>query len=182
MEEIARRSSAESNSKFKQLSITEKDVLIIWDALAYTIRDEMSKKHGVLIPGFGTFTIVEQRLPIGNRKEILKLKPFFLLSDKFAQIHSLEFEKEHGNSTIPVHKINYAAISELTKRKYSRDVVENVLNEAFNALDHFVRTDSNIKIPFNGLGVFKILDVNPKPKRQVHFEFSSIMSNYLPVY
>jgi nucleoid DNA-binding protein len=182
MHKIAGRCSVESNNKLKISSITEKDVLIIWDALAYTIRDEMSKKRGVVLPGFGTFTFVEQRIDIGNKKQILKLKPFFLLSDKFAQTHSLQFEKDHVNTAIPVHRINYAAISELTKRKYSRDVVESVLNEAFVAIDHFVRADSAITVPFNGLGVFKIVDVNPKPKKQTFFEFSSVMADYLPIY
>lgn len=182
MEQIARRCSAESNSKLKISSISEKDVLIIWDALAYTIRDEMSKKRGVVLPGFGTFTFVEKRLDIGNKKELLKLKPFFLLSDKFAQIHYLDYEKDFVNTAIPVHRINYSAISELTKRKYSRDVVESILNEAFNAIDHFIRTDKVISLPFNGLGVFNVVDVNPKPKKQAFFEFSSVMEKYMPIY
>ena len=104
---------------------------------------------GVVLPGFGTFTFVEQRLDVGtNNTQLVKMKPFFMLSDKFAQTHSLSFEKEHINATIPVSRINYVAINELTKRNYTRDLVEIVINEAFVAIDHIIRDD--ISIPFNG--------------------------------
>lgn len=181
MDKVAKRSSAKSKL-LSDAGIGEKDVLTIWDALSRYIRDEMSRKRGVLIPGFGTFTYVEQRLDIGNKKELLKLKPFFLLSDKFAQTHSIQFEKEHVNTAIPVHRVNYAAVSEVTKRKYSRQIVETVLNEAFMAIDHFIRAEGVISIPFVGVGSFKLVGVNPKPKAQSFFQFSSAMESYLPIY
>ena len=111
----------------------------------------------------------------------MKLKPFFLLSDKFAQKHSLEFEKEHHNTAIQVNRINYSAVYDLAKRKYSRDIIETVINEAFTAVDHFLRSEGVIAIPFNGLGVLRVGDVNPKPKKQAVFEFSSAMVNHLPL-
>lgn len=112
---------------------------------------------------------------------MLKLKPFFLLSDKFAQTHLIEYEKEYVNTAIPVTRLNYSAIYEMAKRKYSRDVIEVVLNEAFIAVDHFLRAEGIITIPFNGLGVLRITIKNPKPKKQAHFEFSSGMLNHLPL-
>ena len=166
----------------KKAAIQESDVFIIWDALAYYIREEMSKKRGLVLPGFGTFTFVEQRLDIGNNKQILKLKPYFILSDKFAKYHAVEFEKDYVNLAIPVSRLNYAAISEVTRRKYSREIVELVLNEAFTAIDYFLRTEGLINIPFNGLGILRIHDVNPKPKKQTFFEFAAVMANYLPSY
>ena len=117
MEKIARRSTMQSHL-LKKAAITDADVLIIWDALAFFIRDELSKKKGVIIPGFGTFTFVEHHIDIGNNKEIFKLKPFFLLSDKFAKNHMVEFEKDYINTAIPVVRLNYASVSEITKRKY----------------------------------------------------------------
>ena len=112
---------------------------------------------------------------------MLKLKPFFLLSDKFAQTHLVEYDKEYVNTAIPVKKINFAAIYDLTKRKYSRDVIEVVINEAFIAVDHFLRSEGIISVPFNGLGILRISIVNPKPKKQAVFEFSSAMINHLPL-
>ena len=144
----------------RKANIQESDVLIIWDALAFYIRGEMSKKKGIVVPGFGTFTYIEQRLDIGNNKQILKLKPFFILSDKFAKNHMVEFEKDYVNLSIPVTRLNFAAISEITNRKYSREIVELVLNEAFTAIDYFLRVEGIVNIPFNGLGILRIHDVN----------------------
>ena len=120
-------------------------------------------------------------MDIGNSKEIVKLKPFFILSDKFAKNHLLEYGKEYVNSAIPVGRINYVAIREVTRGKYSREIVELVINEAFTAIDHFIRLENSICIPFNGLGIFRIADVNPKPKKQAFFEFSSAMANHMPM-
>ena len=179
MEKIAQLSK--SQPKLKSTSISEYDVLTIWDALSYVIREELSKRKGVVVPGFGTFTFVEHRLDIGtNNTQLVKMKPFFMLSDKFAQTHSVDFEKEHVNLAVPVSRLNYVAISELTQRKYTRDVVEIVVNEAFTAIDHFIRSDGVISIPFNGLGVFSVVDHSPKPKKLATFKFYEDILSYLP--
>lgn len=62
-----------------------------------------------------------------------------MLSDKFAKTHLVQYEKEYVNTAIPVNLLNYSSVYELAKRKYSRDVIEVVLNEAFIAIDHFLR-------------------------------------------
>ena len=172
---IAKQSRVQS-LLLRKANIEEQDVMLIWEALSLYIRDEMSKKVGVNVTGFGTFTYVETHLDIGNNKEIVKLRPAFILSDKFCKKHSLEYEKEYINESIPVKIINYVTIRQMAKCKYSREIIELVLNEAFTAMDHFIRMESNISIPFNGLGVFKVVNVNAKPKRIAGFEFSSAMA------
>ena len=94
--------------------------------------------------------------------------------------HSVDFEREHINLAVPVSRINYVAISELTQRKYTRDIVEIVVNEAFTAIDHFIRSDGVISIPFNGLGVFTVSDHSPKPKKLAKFTFYEDILSYLP--
>ena len=180
MEKVARHSKTQSKLLQNAL-INEEDVMKIWDALSHYLRDELAKKKGIVIPGFGTFTYVEQRLEIGNKKQLLKLKPFFQVSDKFEKTHNVEFGKEYVNTAIPVTRICYTAIAEIT-RKYSREVVETVLNESFAAINHFIRAEGVISIPFKGVGVLKISDVIPKPKKQGTFIFSAAMANYLPIY
>jgi nucleoid DNA-binding protein len=177
---IAKQSRVQS-ILLRRANIEEQDVMLIWEALSLYIRGELSKKVGVIVPGFGTFTYVETHLDIGNNKEIVKLRPAFILSDKFSKKHSLEHEKEFINESIPVKMINYVTIRQMAKSKYSREIIELVLNEAFTAMDHFIRIDCNISIPFNGLGIFRIMDVNPKPKRVARFEFSSAMTNHMPI-
>jgi hypothetical protein len=184
MDKIIRQSCQKSSLLVADnLTIRESDVLKIWNAMSHFIRDEMTKKRGVVIPGFGTFTFVEQRLDIGNAKELLKIKPSFILSDKFIQKHSIDFEKEFINETIPVSRINYVAVAEILNRKYSRDVVEIVLNEAFMAIDHFLRSDGQVSVPMHQLGCLTINDVVLKPKKQANFEFSpNMFGKNLPVF
>ena len=91
-----------------------------------------------------------------------------------------EMVKEH-TTLLTVTNMNFSSIYELTKRKYSRDVIEVVINEAFIAIDHFLRSEGVITVPFNGLGVLRIGIQNPKPKKQALFEFSSAMMNHLPL-
>ena len=62
-----------------------------------------------------------------------------MLSDKFAKTHLVEYEKEYVNTAIPVTLINFSAVFETAKRKKPRDVIEVVINEAFIAIDHFLR-------------------------------------------
>ena len=46
MNKIAKKNV--ESALLKKANIKESDVLIIWDALAYWIRDEMSKKKGIV--------------------------------------------------------------------------------------------------------------------------------------
>lgn len=55
----------------------------------------MRAQKGVTIPGLGTFTFVQKKLDIGNNKIILLQRPVFVLSEKFAQTHALQYQKHH---------------------------------------------------------------------------------------
>jgi hypothetical protein len=57
MNRIATQSKVQS-ALLRKAHIEEEDVLIIWDALAFYIRQELSKKVGVTLPGFGTVIIL----------------------------------------------------------------------------------------------------------------------------
>ena len=51
--------------------------------------------QGVNIPGLGTFTFSQKKLDVGNNKYILIQRPVFLLSEKFAQTHQVNYTKHH---------------------------------------------------------------------------------------
>ncbi|MEE6473057.1 hypothetical protein FKM82_009833 [Ascaphus truei] len=53
----------------------------------------MILQKGVNVPGLGTFTLSRQKLDVGNNKFILIQRPVFLLSEKFAQVHGLKYDK-----------------------------------------------------------------------------------------
>ena len=171
MNRIAAESRTQSDL-LRQASVEERDILKIWSAMSRFIKNELSRRRGVVLPGLGTFTFVEKRLEIGNNKQIVEFRPFFVPSEKFAKMHTLEYEVELINASIPVCRINFAAISQLTKLQYSRETVELVIGEVFAIFDHFLRVQSSLNIPFDGVGTLKIFNQNPKPKRQVKFVFS----------
>ena len=55
----------------------------------------MRNQKGVTIHGFGTFTFATVKLDIGNNKYVLLQRPVFLISEKFAQTHALQYTKYH---------------------------------------------------------------------------------------
>ena len=175
MEKLIRYSQALSNKQITTECIREVDVLKIWNAMAYYIKEEMCKKRGVVVPGFGVFTFVNWTLDIGNKKQVVTLKPAFILSDKFSKKHNISYEKEYVNETIPVGRINYVRVAEILDRKYSRDIVEIVLNEAFMAIDHFLRCDGHVCASLHQLGDLKIQDMPVKTKKVATFEFAKCM-------
>lgn len=168
-------------------SVNDTDVRVIWDGLAYYIREEMLRKRGVVVPGFGTFTYVERRLDIGNQKELVKLRPYLALSERFVQTHAIRHERASPNGAIPVSRVNYTAVSEIIRRSthdemcFSREIVERVLDEAFTAIDHFLRQDGHVRVNFHGLGclvVDKTKSTAVKPDGC--FQFTSELTDRLP--
>ena len=71
------------------------DVTDIWNTISENIEVQMKSKKGVYIPNLGTFSFTLIRLDVGNNKHILIQRPVFVLSEKFAQLHGLDYTKYH---------------------------------------------------------------------------------------
>lgn len=56
-------------------------------------------KQGVTVLGLGTFTFSQKKIDIGSNKFIIIQRPMFVLSERFAQIHSLQHNKQHSPGT-----------------------------------------------------------------------------------
>ena len=56
---------------------------------------EPSPSQGVTIAGLGTFTFSQKKIDVGSNKFIVIQRPVFVLSEKFAQTHSLQHTKQH---------------------------------------------------------------------------------------
>lgn len=56
-------------------------------------------QQGVTVLGLGTFTFSQKKIDIGSNKFIIIQRPMFSLSEKFAQIHSLQHNKQHSPGT-----------------------------------------------------------------------------------
>ena len=52
-------------------------------------------QQGVCVPGLGTFTYSQKKLDVGNNKFIQIQRPVFILSEKFAMTHALNYTKHH---------------------------------------------------------------------------------------
>ncbi|XP_004683329.1 PREDICTED: coiled-coil domain-containing protein 81 isoform X2 [Condylura cristata] len=76
-------------------SMTQEDVSTIWGLVAEFVQRQLSLHKGVQIPGFGTFTLMRQKLEVGN-KLILIQRPMFILSEKLIQKHRLKQNKRPG--------------------------------------------------------------------------------------
>jgi nucleoid DNA-binding protein len=145
-----------NNGTSQSYAVNESDVISIWDALSHYIFDEMNRNNGVTIPGFGTFTFVEQRMDIAQRTQLVRCKPFLVLSEKMIQTHSIKQNIELIKQSVPMNKINYTQICLKTNNKYARDVVETVLREAFTSIQYFLRKDGHVRIDFPHIGTFKL--------------------------
>ena len=51
--------------------------------------------QGVTIHGLGTFTFSQKKIDVGSNKFIVIQRPVFVLSERFAQTHSLKYTKQH---------------------------------------------------------------------------------------
>ncbi|XP_033113235.1 coiled-coil domain-containing protein 81-like [Anneissia japonica] len=80
--------------------LTDDDVVSVWENVSNFIEHNMSMQKGVQIHGLGTFTFSQKKLDIGNNKFILIQRPVFLLAEKFAQTHGLNYAKHYTSGKI----------------------------------------------------------------------------------
>lgn len=63
--------------------------------LVNTHRVSLLFLQGVCVPGLGIFTYSQKKLDVGNNKYIQIQRPVFILSEKFAMTHALNYTKHH---------------------------------------------------------------------------------------
>ena len=122
----------------------------------------MTQSKGVSIPGFGTFSFVQKKIDIGNSKIVLIQRPVFAISEKFAQTHSLQYTKYPVAGNIPVHPLNYAAIS--VETAFSRDDIESCVRHVLQVFNRSVQSRKNVEFTFNSIGKLQIRNSKVKMK------------------
>lgn len=75
--------------------LTEEDIVNVWDNVSRFIEKQMALQKGVCVPGLGIFTYSQKKLDVGNNKYIQIQRPVFMLSEKFAMTHALNYTKHH---------------------------------------------------------------------------------------
>lgn len=151
--------------------LTEEDVSTIWACVAEFIEHQMSQQKGVQIPGLGTFTLSRHKLDVGNNKFILVQRPVFLLSEKFAQIHGLKYNKVFTTGEIPVVPLNFIALS--FSCSYNRDTIESCVRETLCVFSRSVATKQNVEFGFKGIG--SLIIRNQKVKMKFYKDFVNSM-------
>ncbi|XP_013385182.1 coiled-coil domain-containing protein 81 [Lingula anatina] len=151
--------------------LNDGDVVAIWDNISAFIEKQMLNQKAVHLPGLGTFTFTQKKLDIGNNKFILIQRPVFVLSEKFAQTHGLQYTKHHVSGQIPVVQLNFSAIS--FESPFDRDAVEICVQEVLGALARSVANKRNVEFTFAGIGRLQIRE--SKVKMKFYKEFLNSM-------
>lgn len=142
--------------------LTEEDIVNVWDNVSRFIEKQMALQKGVCVPGLGIFTYSQKKLDVGNNKYIQIQRPVFMLSEKFAMTHALNYTKHHTTGQIPVVQLNFAALSNETP--FNRDTVESCVKEVLQALSRSVQAKRNVEFHFSGIGRLSIRDSKVKMK------------------
>ncbi|KAM4797003.1 coiled-coil domain-containing protein 81 [Rhinophrynus dorsalis] len=151
--------------------LTEDEVCSIWVNVSEFIEHQLGLQKGVQIPGLGTFTLARHKLDVGNNKFILVQRPVFVLSEKFAQIHGLKYNKVFTTGDIPIIPLNYVALS--FGCPFSRDTIEGCVKETLSVFSRSVATKQNVEFSFKGIGTLVIR--NLKVKMKFYKEFINSM-------
>jgi len=149
-------------NKFSTLQLSEEEIISVWDTVSEYVATQMVTQRGVTIPGLGTFTFTHKKMDIGNNKFILIQRPVFMLSEKFAQIHALNYTKHHTTGEIPVVQLNFTALS--VTSSFDRDTVETCVREVLQSLSRAVANQQNVEFLFRGIGVLSIKNLKVKMK------------------
>ncbi|XP_072018887.1 coiled-coil domain-containing protein 81-like [Amphiura filiformis] len=164
-----------SNAKRHRFStipkLTDEDVVSVWDNVASFVERHMSMQKGVHIAGLGTFTFTQKKLDVGNNKFILMQRPVFVLSEKFAQTHGLNYTKHFTSGQIPIVDLNFSTLS--TESPFDRDTVEGCVKEVLQALARSVQSKRNVEFTFTGIGRLAIRD--NKVKMKFYKDFLNMM-------
>uniref|UniRef100_H2ZFM4 CCDC81 HU domain-containing protein n=1 Tax=Ciona savignyi TaxID=51511 RepID=H2ZFM4_CIOSA len=143
-------------------NLSEEDIISVWDAVSEYVELQMCTQRGVHIPNLGTFTFTHKKMDIGNNKFILIQRPVFLLSEKFAQTHALQYTKHHTTGEIPVVQLNFTSLA--VESPFDRDTVETCVREVLQSLSRSVSNLQNVEFLFRGIGVLMIKDCKVKMK------------------
>lgn len=141
-------------------SLSEDDVSSVWESVSSYIEKQMTQQRGVQIPNFGTFALSQKRLEVGQNKFVLMQRPVFNISEKFAQIHGLQFTKYAVPGHIATPSLNFAALSFETP--FDRDTVDNCVREIISSVSRAVAAKRNVELAFAGIGRLQIRDSRVK--------------------
>lgn len=141
-------------------SLTENDAVSIWEAVSAFIVRQMVQQKGVTIAGLGTFTFSQKKIDVGSNKFIFIQRPVFVLSEKFAQTHSLQYTKHHTSGHIPILPLNFTMLSNETA--LDRDSVEMCVREVLQVLAHSLAARRIVHFDFSNVGRLVIRESRAK--------------------
>ena len=141
------------------------------------------------ISGLGTFTFSKRSIDVGSNKFIVIQRPVFVLSERFAQTHSLHYVKQHvsgGDSSTAYSNANtFSFVLHLCEyfssivcsstgqipilpmnftilsngTGLSREMVEGALKEVLQALSRSVAAKKTIEFDFGHIGRYMNIQV-----------------------
>ncbi|CAG5118518.1 unnamed protein product, partial [Candidula unifasciata] len=154
-------------------TLTEDNVYNIWDNVANFVEKQMTQMKGVQIPGLGVFSICQKKIEVGNNRFVISQRPVFNVSEKFAHIHGLQYQKYHIPGTIPVIPLNFTCVS--FESPFDRDTVERCVKEIIRATSLAVAAKRNVELCFAGIG--RLVIRQGRIKMKFYKEFVSAMDS-----
>jgi nucleoid DNA-binding protein len=144
-------SSLSKNKHFSLCaSLSNPDLIHIWDCISNNIYKNLQCQRGVSIHGLGVFSFEQNKLDVGGNKFLLIQRPIFQLAEKFCQTHGLKQTKYTVNGAIPVPPLNFSALSIDTG--FDRDSVDSAVREMISALNRSVAAQKSVEFTFNSIG------------------------------
>ncbi|XP_074757664.1 coiled-coil domain-containing protein 81-like [Athene noctua] len=149
------------------MHLSDDDTVRIWDGVSRYIRQQMALKKGVTIPGLGTFCLIPYSLPMRSSQLPPMQRPIFQLSENFAWVHGLQYEKGIFPDASPSVLLNYTSVSLDTR--IPPDTVQRCIQETLLFLSYTLANKQNVDFIFKDIGCLRFQNKNVKMQFSAEF-------------
>ncbi|XP_069664542.1 coiled-coil domain-containing protein 81-like [Haliaeetus albicilla] len=147
------------------MNLSDDEIVRIWDGVSQYILRQLALNKGVTIPGLGTFCLIKHYLSTGASDLLHTLKPIFQLSENFAWVHGLQYEKETLPGALSIVLLNYTSVSLDTR--IPRDTVQRCVQETLLFLSYTLAKKQDVDFTFKDMGCLRFR------KNKVKMQFSA---------
>eukprot|EP01137_Pigoraptor_chileana_P016931 Opistho-2@74243 len=113
--------------RFSRTTVSQEEMLKIWDRVGGFIELQMAQNKGVAIPTLGSLSFARTKLEIGNKGQKVIQRPVFILSEGFASTFNMHHTKQRASGAIPVCDLNMSQIA--TELGFTRDDIQSTIKE-----------------------------------------------------
>ncbi|XP_063177884.1 coiled-coil domain-containing protein 81-like [Chroicocephalus ridibundus] len=131
------------------------EVVTIWDAVSVYILGQLKLEKGVLLPGLGTFAMVQERFQ-GEEEVFTARRPVFQLNMDVAFLQELTFPTAVIPEDVEIKPLNYRWLSRATS--FPRHMVEDCVRDTILLYSCQLRNGQHLSFTFKDIGVLSCQD------------------------